>query len=253
MEYVSLRKSFLMAKKVTPYKDSDLSKKQQVTEMFDNVSDNYDLLNRILTFGIDIKWRKKVVHIIGEKNPEKILDIATGTGDFAIMLAELKPKKIIGLDLSKGMLDIGIKKVKEKKLEDLIEMVIGDSENLPFTDNYFDAISVGFGVRNFENLDKGLQEICRVLKPNGIFVVLETSQPEKFPAKQLFNFYSNYIIPTIGKIFSKDKRAYTYLPKSAAVFPYGKKFNNILEKNGFNNATNTPLTFGAASIYTAIK
>ena len=242
-----------MTSKVTPYKNSTLSKKQQVTEMFDNVSKNYDLLNRILTFGIDIKWRKKVISIVGEKNPEKILDIATGTGDFAIMLAKLKPKKIIGLDLSKGMLDVGIKKVKDKNLEGLIEMVLGDSENLPFTNNYFDAVTVGFGVRNFENLDKGLQEIHRVLKPDGIFVVLETSQPEKFPVKQLFNFYSNYIIPTIGKMFSKDKRAYTYLPKSAAVFPYGKKFNNILEKNGFNNATNKPLTFGAASIYTAIK
>ena len=253
MEYVSLPKLLLMSSKVTPYKDSSLSKKQQVSEMFDNVSGNYDLLNRILTFGIDIKWRKKVVKIVGDKNPETILDIATGTGDFAIMLAKLNPKKIIGLDLSKGMLDVGIKKVKEKNLDGLIEMVLGDSENLPFKDNSFDAVTVGFGVRNFENLDKGLQEILRVLKPKGVFVILETSQPEKFPVKQLFNFYSKYIIPNIGKIFSKDKRAYTYLPKSAAVFPYGKKFNNILEKNGFNNATNKPLTFGAASIYTAIK
>ena len=242
-----------MATKVTPYKDSVLSKKQQVTEMFDNVSSNYDFLNRILTFGIDIKWRKKVVKIVGEKNPQSILDIATGTGDFAIMLAKLKPKKIVGLDLSKGMLDVGIKKIKEKNLDGLIEMVLGDSENLPYKDNSFDAVTVGFGVRNFENLDKGLQEILRVLKPNGIFVVLETSQPEKFPVKQLFNFYSKYIIPTIGQLLSKDKRAYTYLPKSAAVFPYGKKFNNILEKNGFNNATDKPLTFGSASIYTAIK
>ena len=253
MEYVSLPKLLLMSSKVTPYKDSSLSKKQQVSEMFDNVSGNYDLLNRILTFGIDIKWRNKVVKIVGDKNPETILDIATGTGDFAIMLAKLNPKKIIGLDLSKGMLDVGIKKVKEKNLDGLIEMVLGDSEYLPFKDNSFDAVTVGFGVRNFENLDKGLQEVLRVLKPKGVFVILETSQPEKFPVKQLFNFYSKFIIPTIGKIFSKDKRAYTYLPKSAAVFPYGKKFNNILEKNGFNNATNKPLTFGAASIYTAIK
>jgi len=253
VEYVSLPKLFLMSSKVTPYKDSSLSKKQQVSEMFDNVSGNYDLLNRILTFGIDIKWRKKVVKIVGDKNPETILDIATGTGDFAIMLSKLNPKKIIGIDLSKGMLDVGMKKVKEKNLAGLIEMVLGDSENLPFEDNSFDAVTVGFGVRNFENLDKGLQEILRVLKPKGLFVILETSQPEKFPAKQLFNFYSKFIIPNIGKIFSKDKRAYTYLPKSAAVFPYGKKFNNILEKNGFNNATDKPLTFGAASIYTAIK
>ncbi len=242
-----------MTKKVTPYKDSTLSKKEQVAEMFDNVSNNYDTLNRIMTFGIDIKWRKKVVALVGQKNPETILDIATGTGDFVIMLSKLNPKKIIGLDISKGMLEIGIKKVKEKKLDGLIDMVLGDSEELPFEDNSFDAITVGFGVRNFEDLDKGLQEIHRVLKTNGIFVVLETSQPEKFPIKQFFNFYSKFIIPTIGKLFSKDKRAYTYLPQSAAIFPYGEKFNNILEKNGFNNATNKPLTFGVASIYTATK
>ncbi len=244
---------FLMTTKVTPYKDSTLSKKKQVAEMFDNVSGNYDFLNRVMTLGIDIKWRKKVVAIVGAKKPETILDIATGTGDFAIMLATLNPKKIIGLDLSKGMLDIGIEKVKANNLDQLIEMVLGDSENLPFDDNSFDAITVGFGVRNFENLDKGLQEIYRVLKPGGIFVVLETSQPEKFPVKQLFYFYSRCIIPTIGKLFSKDKKAYSYLPKSAAIFPYGQKFNNILQKNGFNNATNKPLTFGAASIYTATK
>ncbi len=242
-----------MTKKVTPYKDSALSKKEQVAQMFDNVSNNYDFLNRIMTFGIDIKWRKKVVAIVGKKKPETILDIATGTGDFAIMLSKLNPKKITGLDLSKGMLDIGIKKVKDKNLDGLIDMVLGDSEKLPFEDKSFDAITVGFGVRNFENLDKGLQEIYRVLKTDGIFVVLETSQPEKFPVKQIFNFYSKYIIPTIGKLFSKDKRAYTYLPQSAAIFPYGQQFNNILEKNGFNNATNKPLTFGAASIYTATK
>ena len=242
-----------MSTRVTPYKDSTLNKKEQVATMFDNVSTNYDILNRVLTFGIDIKWRKRVVKIVSNKNPETILDIATGTGDFAIMLAKLKPKKIIGLDLSKGMLDIGKKKVKEKKLDGLIEMMLGDSENLPFKDNSFDAITVGFGVRNFENLNKGLKEIYRVLKPEGIFVVLETSQPEKFPFKQLNAFYSKFMIPIIGKLFSKDKRAYSYLPESAAVFPYGKKFNNILEKNGFNKTTNKPLTFGVASIYTATK
>jgi demethylmenaquinone methyltransferase/2-methoxy-6-polyprenyl-1,4-benzoquinol methylase len=242
-----------MSTKVTPYKNSELSKKEQVSEMFDNVSHNYDFLNRMMTLGIDMKWRKKVVQIVKEKNPETILDIATGTGDFAIMLSKLNPKKIVGLDLSKGMLEIGIEKVKKKKLDNLIEMVLGDSENLPFEDNSFDAITVGFGVRNFEDLDKGLQEIHRVLKPNGIFVVLETSQPNNYLIKKLFNFYSKYIIPTIGKLFSKDKKAYTYLPESAAAFPYGIMFNNILEKNGFYNATNKPLTFGAASIYTATK
>lgn len=253
MEYVSLPKLFFMAIKVTPYKDSTRSKKEQITQMFDNVSNKYDFLNRILTFGIDIKWRKKVVAIVGNKKPETILDIATGTGDFVIMLSKLKPKKIIGLDISKGMLDIGIKKIKNKKLDGLIDMVLGDSEKLPFEDNSFDAVTVGFGVRNFENLNKGLQEIHRVLNADGIFVVLETSQPEKFPFRQFYNFYSKFIIPSIGKFFSKDKNAYTYLPKSAANFPYGDEFNNILKKNGFNNASNQPLTFGVASIYTATK
>ncbi|NNC70659.1 MAG: bifunctional demethylmenaquinone methyltransferase/2-methoxy-6-polyprenyl-1,4-benzoquinol methylase UbiE [Flavobacteriaceae bacterium] len=241
-----------MATKVTPYKDSR-SKKDQVAEMFDNVSSNYDFLNRLLTFGIDMKWRKLVVKKVSEKKPDEILDIATGTGDFVMMLSKLNPKKIIGLDLSQGMLDIGIEKVRKKNLEHLIEMIQGDSENLPFEDSRFDAITVGFGVRNFENLDKGLQEIFRVLKPGGIFVVLETSQPDGFIMKPLFKFYSKYIIPTIGKLFSKDKRAYDYLPESAAVFPYGKKFNNILQKNGFIDTTNKALTFGIASMYTATK
>ena len=238
---------------VKPYKSSSLSKKEQVAEMFDNVSGRYDLLNRLMTFGLDVSWRRQVVSIVGKKTPEKILDIATGTGDFAIMLAKLKPEKIIGLDLSKGMLEIGKNKVKAKKLDHIIEMVLGDSEQLPFKDDYFDAITVGFGVRNFEDIDKGLQEICRVLKPGGNFVVLETAQPEKFPMKQLYRFYAKYIIPVLGKILSKDKSAYTYLPESASKFPYGKIFNNILIKNGFNNATDKPLTFGVASIYTATK
>lgn len=242
-----------MASSIKPYKDAPESKKEQVATMFDNVSGNYDTLNRIMTLGIDVKWRKKVVELVSAYNHESILDIATGTGDFAIMLAQLKPKKIVGLDISAGMLNVGIDKIKAKKLDHLIEMIVGDSENLPFEDNSFDAITVGFGVRNFENLDQGLQEIYRVLKPGGIFAVLETSQPEKFPFKQGYKFYCKYIIPTIGRLGSKDKDAYRYLPESAAVFPYGKSFNNILEKNGFNNAKNIPLTFGAASIYTATK
>ena len=241
---------------VTPYKDSDLGKKEQVTQMFDEVSSNYDFLNRVLTFGLDIGWRKKVVKLVknhsNNKDDKKFLDIATGTGDLAIMLAnKVNDAKITGLDISKGMLAVGIKKVKAKNLENQIDMVLGDSEKLPFNDNTFDAITVGFGVRNFENLDKGLQEIHRVLKPNGIFVVLETSQPEKFPMKQLFKFYSKYIIPTVGGLFSKDKKAYDYLPESAAKFPYGKTFCNILQKNGFNTAIDNPVAFGISTIYTA--
>ena len=238
---------------VKPYKDRESSRKQQVTEMFDNISENYDFMNRLMTFGIDVKWRKKVVKMVAETNPEHILDIATGTGDFAIMLAGIKPKKITGLDISKGMLEIGKKKIKEKGLDNLIEMVLGDSENLPFEDNSFDAVTVGFGVRNFEDLDKGLKEIHRVLRPGGIFVVLETSQPEKFPFKQGYKFYSKYIIPFLGRLFSKDKKAYEYLPESAGAFPYGKAFNNILRKNQFISVRNYPLMFGAASIYKAFK
>ena len=242
-----------MSQGVTPYKESALSKKEQVTQMFDKVSSNYDFLNRVLTFGIDISWRKKVVKMVGDHQAKIILDIATGTGDLAIMLAKTKANKIVGLDLSPGMLEVGKKKVIEKNLDDRIEMVLGDSENLPFGDNHFDAITVGFGVRNFENLELGLSEIYRVLKPKGTFVVLETSQPTGFPIKQGFNFYSKYIIPNIGKLFSKDKNAYNYLPESAAVFPFGKVFNNILLKTGFNTSKVYPQTFGIATIYQAIK
>ncbi len=236
-----------------PYKEKQTGRKEQVTEMFDNISGNYDMMNRLMTFGVDVRWRKNVVKMVKAVKPEKILDIATGTGDFAIMLAEIKPEKIVGLDISEGMLSVGKKKVKEKGLEHLIEMVLGDSENLPFEDNSFDAVTVGFGVRNFENLDKGLSEIYRVLKSDGIFVVLETSQPSRFPFKQLYNFHTKYIIPALGGLFSKDKRAYDYLPESAKVFPYGEAFNNILRKNKFISVEDTPLMFGAASIYKSRK
>ena len=242
-----------MAKKVIPYKESDLGKKEQVTQMFDNVSSNYDFLNRLLTFGIDVNWRKKVVKMVADQNAKIIMDIATGTGDLAIMLANINPEKVIGLDISQGMLDVGKKKVEQLNLTDKVEMVIGDSENLTFADNTFDAITVGFGVRNFEDLEKGLGEIYRVLKPKGTFVVLETSQPTNFLVKQGFTFYSKYIIPTVGKIFSKDKNAYQYLPESAAAFPYGEEFNNILLKTGFNTSKVYPQTFGAATIYQAFK
>jgi len=242
-----------MSKRVIPYKESELGKKEQVTQMFDNVSSNYDFLNRILTFGIDVTWRKKVIKFVTDQNAKIVLDIATGTGDLAIMLAQANIDKVTGLDISAGMLEVGKKKVAQLKLENKIEMILGDSEKLPFKDHAFDAITVGFGVRNFENLEKGLSEIYRVLKPKGTFVVLETSQPTKFPIKQGFTFYSKYIIPTVGKIFSKDKNAYSYLPESAAAFPYGDTFNNILLKIGFKSSKVYPQTFGAATIYQAIK
>ncbi len=242
-----------MAKKITPYKDSGLNKKKQVEQMFDNISGNYDDLNRVISFGIDVKWRKKVVNIVEEKNPDSILDIATGTGDLAINMVKTGATEIIGLDISEGMLAVGRKKISAKKLDSKIKMVQADSEALPFEDNSFDAITVAFGVRNFENLEKGLSEILRVLKPQGVFVILETSVPTKFPYKQGYKFYSNNLLPLIGKLFSKDKVAYSYLSESAAAFPYGEALNNILRKIGFSNVEDKPQTFGVATIYTASK
>lgn len=242
-----------MSEKVTPYKDSSLGKKEQVAQMFDNISGNYDNLNRVISFGIDTKWRKKVLKIVSDTKPKTILDIATGTGDLAILMAKTNAEKIIGLDISAGMLEVGKNKVEDKKLSNVIDLVLGDSENIPFEDNHFDAITVGFGVRNFENLEKGFAEILRVLKPNGIFVILETSVPEKTPYKQGYKFYTKNILPVIGKIFSKDNSAYGYLSESAAVFPYGEALNNILRKTGFIDVVAMPQTFGVATIYSASK
>ena len=242
-----------MSKKITPYKDSTLSKKEQVASMFDTISGNYDNLNRVISFGIDIKWRKKVLAIVQKSKPTTILDIATGTGDLAILMAATNAKKIVGLDISAGMLEVGVQKISNKNLSNRIEMVLGDSENIPFDDNYFDAITVAFGVRNFENLEKGLTEILRVLKPQGTFVILETSVPEKTPYKQGYKFYSNQILPIIGKLFSRDDAAYGYLSASAAEFPYGEALNNILRKIGFIDVRAMPQTFGVATIYSAYK
>ena len=242
-----------MSKNITPYKESSLSKKEQVTQMFDTISGNYDGLNRVISFGIDVKWRKKVLQIVKASNPKTILDIATGTGDLAILMAETKAEKIIGLDISVGMLEVGKQKIATKKLSQKIEMMVGDSEKMPFEDNTFDAITVAFGIRNFENLEKGLAEILRVLKPNGTFVILETSNPTKFPFKQGYVFYTKNILPLIGKLFSKDNVAYGYLSESAAVFPFGEALNNILKKTGFINVVDMPQTFGVATIYSASK
>ncbi|RXR35555.1 bifunctional demethylmenaquinone methyltransferase/2-methoxy-6-polyprenyl-1,4-benzoquinol methylase UbiE [Flavobacterium piscinae] len=242
-----------MSKSVTPYKDSSLGKKEQVAQMFDTISGNYDGLNRVISFGTDVKWRKKVLALVDAKKPDTILDIATGTGDLAILMTKTNAKKIIGLDISAGMLDVGRKKIEQKKLSNKIEMVLGDSENMPFEDNSFDAITVAFGVRNFETLEKGLAEILRVLKPNGIFVILETSVPKKFPFKQGYYFYTKNILPLIGKLFSKDNSAYSYLSESASVFPFGEALNNILRKVGFIDVAAMPQTFGVATIYSASK
>ncbi len=242
-----------MSENITPYKNSTLSKKEQIAQMFDTISENYDRLNRVISFGIDIKWRKKVLQIVTQSNPKTILDIATGTGDLAILMAQTKAPKIIGLDISAGMLEVGRKKIQDKNLSNTIEMVLADSEEMPFEDSFFDAITVAFGVRNFENLEKGLSEILRVLKPNGVFVILETSVPDKTPYKQGYTFYSKNILPLIGKLFSKDNVAYGYLSKSAAAFPYGEALNNILRKIGFIEVKAMPQTFGVATIYSATK
>ncbi|MEO0527851.1 MAG: bifunctional demethylmenaquinone methyltransferase/2-methoxy-6-polyprenyl-1,4-benzoquinol methylase UbiE [Bacteroidota bacterium] len=242
-----------MSKKVTPYKDSKLGKKEQVTKMFDTISTNYDSLNRVISFGIDVKWRKRVVAILKQKKPNTILDIATGTGDLAINLVDTGAKEIVGLDISPGMLEVGKRKVIEKELDETIKMVVGDSEKLPFDDAVFDAVTVAFGVRNFETLEKGLAEIYRVLKTSGTLVVLETSVPTKTPFKQGYRLYCSTILPAIGKLFSKDRSAYMYLSESAAVFPHGADFNNILGKIGFIAMENKPQTFGVASIYVATK
>lgn len=243
-----------MQKNIKPYSESEQTKKEQVTNMFDTISKEYDRINRMMTFGIDNKWRKKVIAIIAENNPEYILDIASGTGDLAILAAQkTDAKKIIGADISEGMLKIGKKKVDKLNLSERISMQIADSENLPFESNYFDAITVAFGVRNFENLDKGIQEIYRVLKSSGKFVILETSVPTSPIIKQGYLFHSNYILPFFGKLFSKDPKAYSYLSKSAKNFPYGIAFNNILLKNGFKEVQNLPQTLGVATIYIANK
>jgi demethylmenaquinone methyltransferase / 2-methoxy-6-polyprenyl-1,4-benzoquinol methylase len=242
-----------MKTNINPYKDSKLGKKEQVAQMFNNISDNYDGLNRVISLGLDTGWRKNVLNLVANTKPETILDIATGTGDLAILLSQSTATKIIGLDISEGMLNVGRKKIEDKNLKDKIDLVLGDSENIPYPDNYFDAITVSYGIRNFETLEKGLSEILRVLKPNGIFVILETSVPTKFPFKQGYNLYTNYVLPLIGKIFSKDKVAYSYLSESAQNFPYGDALIKILTKVGFKAALAKPQTFGVATIYTSSK
>jgi len=229
------------------------SKKEQVEEMFDNISPKYDFLNHFLSLGIDNIWRKKCVNTLKVINPKTILDIATGTGDLAIASLKLNPDKVTGLDLSAGMLEKGREKMKKKGFEDTIEMIKGDSENLPFDDNSYDASTVGFGVRNFENLEKGLMEINRVIKKGGKISILEFSRPTNPVFKALYNFYFLRILPLFGKLFSSSNSAYTYLPKSVQAFPDGEDFLKVLNKCGFTNTTATPLTFGICTIYTGIK
>ena len=239
---------------VTPYKDVDSGKKEQVERMFDNIAPKYDLLNRVLSLGIDVWWRKRALSYLREEKPQVLLDVATGTADVAIMAAKiLQPTKIVGVDISRQMLDFGQVKIEDQRLDGIISLVQGDSEHLKFDDQSFDAATVAFGVRNFANLDKGIKEIARVLKPTGVLVILETSNPTKFPFKQGYKLYTNFILPLVGKLFSKDKSAYAYLSESASVFPHGEMLNNILRKIGFIEVKNRPQTMGVATIYSASK
>jgi demethylmenaquinone methyltransferase/2-methoxy-6-polyprenyl-1,4-benzoquinol methylase len=221
--------------------------------MFDNISHKYDFLNHFLSMGIDKGWRKTAIKFLKPLNPKQILDVATGTGDFALQALTLNPDKITGVDISTGMLDMGRKKIEKLNLTAKVELLEGDSENLPFQENKFDAVTVAFGVRNFENLEKGLAEIYRVLKPGALIVVLEFSMPRQFPFRQIYNFYFKAVLPRIGRMVSKDSAAYTYLPESVAAFPDGNDFIAILNKIGFKNTACKPLTFGISSIYTGQK
>jgi demethylmenaquinone methyltransferase/2-methoxy-6-polyprenyl-1,4-benzoquinol methylase len=236
-----------------PYKNSNLGKKGQVEEMFDHISHRYDLLNHLLSANIDKLWRKKAIKMLHAFRPGSILDIATGTADFAIAAAKLKPEKIVGIDLSEGMLKVGRQKIEKKGLSHLIELQKADSEALPFDDFTFDSAIVGFGVRNFENLEKGLSEIYRVLRPGGVFIVLEFSLPKNKVFRQLYFFYFTKILPWLGKLVSKNNRAYTYLPESVREFPDGDSFVRILEKTGFENCRWIAQTMGIATIYESQK
>jgi demethylmenaquinone methyltransferase/2-methoxy-6-polyprenyl-1,4-benzoquinol methylase len=236
---------------VTPYNQTQ-TKKEQVAEMFNNIAFRYDFLNSLLSLGIHKGWRKKAVNVFKDKKPKFILDVATGTADFAIENLKANPEKVIGVDISAGMLEVGKQKIKKAGLENRIELQLVDAEGLPFVDNYFDAITVGFGVRNFENLEKGLTEMQRVLKPGGDLVIIEFSKPSGF-FSYFYKFYFSYITPAIGKLFSKDHRAYSYLPESVAAFPYGETFCAILGRCGYKKSACMPLTFGVASIYTGTK
>ncbi|MES2826556.1 MAG: bifunctional demethylmenaquinone methyltransferase/2-methoxy-6-polyprenyl-1,4-benzoquinol methylase UbiE [Bacteroidota bacterium] len=243
-----------MNENITPYHSRTATKKEQVADMFNKISGTYDFLNHFMSFGIDIIWRKKAIAELKALNPKVMLDVATGTGDFAFeAIKMLQPAQIIGVDISEGMLEVARRKINERKLGHVFTVQKGDSEGLTFEDNYFDAITVAFGVRNYENLEKGLADMYRVLKPGGKIVILEFSKPRAFPVKQGYNFYFKHITPLLGKLFSKDQRAYEYLPESVAAFPDGDEFNSLMNKVGFKQTKDRRLTFGISAIYTGIK
>lgn len=236
---------------VTPYQESEDSKKEQVARMFDNIAHKYDFLNHFFSLGIDIRWRKRAIKMLKGSHSDQILDVATGTGDMAFELLKLQPKKVTGVDISVGMLDVGRKKIAERKLQEKMEFHTGDSENLQFDSGTFDIVTVSFGARNFENLHAGLKDMHRVTKKGGKVCVLEFSKPRAFPLKQIYSFYFKHIMPRVGKLVSKDDAAYTYLPESVQAFPYGEAFADELRKAGYSNVTIRPVTGGIASIYIA--
>lgn len=241
------------AEKIVPY-DSNDNKGKQVEQMFDSIASNYDTLNHTLSMGIDKGWRKKGLLALQSLQPKSILDIATGTGDLAILANQiLSPEKILGIDISEGMMKVGRQKVSELGLSDRILFEKQDCMALDIEDNSYDAAIVAFGVRNFENLDKGISEIHRILKPGGKLMILELSTPKRFPMKQGYWIYSKLIIPTIGRLISKDKTAYSYLPKSIEAFVQGKDMVNVLLKNGFKNANYETYTLGICSRYIGVK
>jgi demethylmenaquinone methyltransferase/2-methoxy-6-polyprenyl-1,4-benzoquinol methylase len=237
---------------IIPYEELNLSKKEQVRKMFNNIAHRYDFMNRLLTLRIDTIWRRKAIKLVAPYQPKDILDVATGTGDFAVEMMRLKPRKVIGIDIAEVMLELGRKKMVRKGLSSIIELLEADSENLPFTDGSFDLVSSAFGVRNFEDLEKGLSEMLRVLRPDGTILILEASDPENMPFKSLYKAYMTKICPAIGGIFS-DGKAYNYLNRSVGAFPTGNAFISILNKVGYIDAKHYPQSMGIASIYVAKK
>jgi demethylmenaquinone methyltransferase/2-methoxy-6-polyprenyl-1,4-benzoquinol methylase len=238
---------------VVPYKQEAAGKKAQVARMFDNISGKYDFLNHFLSLGIDRGWRRRAVRTLAAGHSKQILDVATGTGDFAIECLRLNPDKVTGIDISNGMLEKGREKIKRLGLDARISLLHADSENMPFADNSFDAVVVAFGVRNFENLERGLAEMHRVLRPGGRVVVLEFSKPRNPLFRALYNTYFHFMLPALGRFFSRDKSAYTYLPESVEAFPDGDRFLACLSAAGFNQTQCTPLTFGISSLYTGSR
>lgn len=238
---------------IKPYSNQQSGKKEQVAAMFNNIASRYDFLNHFLSLGIDKIWRKKAINCLKDISASRILDVATGTADLAIESLRLNPENVIGIDISDQMLEVGLQKIKKKNLTGIISLQKADSENIPFSDNSFDAITVAFGVRNFENLNKGLSEMYRVLKPKGRAVILEFSKPYKFPVKQFYTFYFKVILPLIGRVISNDKSAYTYLPDSVMQFPEKDEFINKLKSVGFTDCSYKSLSFGIASIYLGNK